>query len=103
MPLHAGCQLVFMLEESKVVLLNCFELIEARLWYDLCWSYYHIYGPPRNGFRNLCQGYSPSKLLVSCVFSECWITSLRSYTPFRKVAGFWGPKEVTLESGLAHN
>jgi hypothetical protein len=61
----------YLLEEAKVVLLNCFVLIEARQWYDLCFRYFHTYGPPRNVFRNQCQGYTTSKLLVSFVFSEC--------------------------------
>jgi len=37
----------YLLEEGKVVLLNCFVLIEARLWYDLCLSYFHTYDPLR--------------------------------------------------------
>ena len=31
----------YLYEEGKVVLLNCFVLIEARLWYDLCCRYFH--------------------------------------------------------------
>ena len=51
----------YLLEEGKVVLLNCFVLIEARLWYDLCYRYFHTYDPPRKVFRNLCEGYVTRK------------------------------------------
>jgi hypothetical protein len=92
MPLHGGCQLVFMFEECKVVLLNCFALIEARLLYDLCHHYFHTYDPPGNVLRNLCQGYTTSKLLVSFVFSDYWSILLRPNTSFRKEAEVWGPE-----------
>ena len=61
----------YLLEEGKVVLLNCFVLIEALLWYDLCCHYFHTYDAPRKVSRNLCEGYTISKLLVFFVFSEC--------------------------------
>jgi len=50
-----------MLEKGKVVLLNSFVLIEASLWYDLCFRYFHTYDPLRNVFRKLCEGYVTRK------------------------------------------
>ena len=60
----------YLLEEGKVVLLNCFVFIEAPLWYDLCSRYFHTYDPPRNVFRTYVNGHATSKLLVSHVFSK---------------------------------
>ena len=51
----------YLVEEGKVVSLNCFALIEARFWYDLCCCYFHTYDPLRKVFRNLCEGYGMRK------------------------------------------
>ena len=101
MPLHGGCQLVFMFEEGKVVLLNCFALIEARLWYDLCHHYFHTYDPPGNVLRNLCQGYTTSKLLVSFVFSDYWSILLSLTLHFERKRKS-GDRKGDILSAFAH-
>ena len=91
----------FLFEEDKVVLLNCFVLIAARLWCDLCSRYFHTYDPPRNVFRNQCQGIPRLSNWFLLCFRNAEKT-LPPYTSFRKVAATWGPEEATLKSALAH-
>ena len=54
--------------EGKVVMLNCFVLIEACFWRDLCSSYFHTFDHLRKVFRNLCQAI----LHLSCWFLLCF-------------------------------